>query len=99
MEKEFWTLAEAAEYVGLKRATLYNYMDDLGLKAQKYGRNRRKYLTLAEVERLKEYKDTPWKVKVETRKEDEATDKREAVNVVPPALSLKQKPQNTDTRL
>lgn len=71
-EKEYLTLQEAAEYAGLKRATIYNYLNDLGIKPVKFGRDRRAYIALAEAKRLREYKQTPWKVKVETRKEKDA---------------------------
>ncbi len=71
-EKEYLTLQEAAEYAGLKRATIYNYLNDLGIKPQKFGRDRRAYISFADAKRLKEYKETPWKFKVETRKKDDA---------------------------
>ncbi len=68
-EKEYLTVQEAAEYAGLKRATIYNYLKDLGIKPQPFGRNRRHYISREEAKRLKEYKETPWTVKVERRKE------------------------------
>ncbi len=71
-EKEYMTLVEAASYANIKRATIYNYLNDLGIKPQKFGRDRRAYISLADAKRLKEYKATPWKVKVETRKSEEA---------------------------
>lgn len=69
-EKEYLTLQEAAEYAGLKRATIYNYLNDLGIKTRRFGRDKKAYITLAEAKTLKEYKETPWKVKVKTRKEE-----------------------------
>ncbi len=71
-DKEYLTLVEAAEYAGLKRATIYNYLNDLGIKPEKFGREKRKYISMADAKRLKEYKETPWKVKVEKRKEKDA---------------------------
>lgn len=71
-EKEYMTLYEAAQYAGLKRATIYNYLNDLGIKPQKFGRDRRAYISLADAKRLKEYKETPWTVKKETRKDKDA---------------------------
>lgn len=62
-KKEFVTLQEAAAYTGIKRATIYRYLEDLGIKPQKFGRDRHAYISLVEAERLKEYKETPWKVK------------------------------------
>jgi excisionase family DNA binding protein len=67
-EKEFMTLEEASAYTGIKRATIYNYLNDLGIEPKKFGRSRRKYLPLADVKQLKEYKESPWKFKVDTRK-------------------------------
>lgn len=69
-EKEYMNLEEAAEYAGLKRATIYNYLNDLGIKPTKFGRDRRAYLSLDEAKRLREYKQTPWKAKVERRKNE-----------------------------
>ena len=66
-EKEYLTLDEAAELLGIKRATFWNYMDDLGIESHKFGRDRRRYLSREEVNRLKEYKESPWKFKVKTR--------------------------------
>ena len=71
-EKEYMTLQEVAEYANIKRATIYNYLIDLGIKPQKFGRDRRAYVSLEEAKRIKEYKETPWKVKVETRKDKDA---------------------------
>jgi predicted DNA-binding transcriptional regulator AlpA len=59
-EKEYMTLAEAAQYIGMKRASIYNYMKDLKIKPIKFGRDRRKYVSLADVKRMKEYKAKPW---------------------------------------
>ncbi len=70
-EKEYMTLEEAATFTGIKRATIYNYLHDLDIETFKAGRSRRSYITLADAKRLKEYKESPWKIKVETRKEKE----------------------------
>ncbi len=61
-EKEYMNLAEAAQYIGVKRASIYNYMHDLKITPTKFGRDRRKYLALADVKRLKEYKEKPWSI-------------------------------------
>lgn len=71
-EKEYVTLIEAAEYADIKRATIYNYLNDLNIKPVKFGRDRRAYISMADAKRLKEYKETPWKVKVEKRKVKDA---------------------------
>lgn len=67
-EQEYVTLHEAADNAGIKRATIYNYVYDLGIKTKKFGRDRRAYITSEDAQRIKEYKETPWRVKVETRK-------------------------------
>lgn len=59
-EKEYLTLEEAAEYVSRNRATVYNYIRDLGLKTQKFKRDRRVYLAIADVKRIKEAIEKPW---------------------------------------
>lgn len=68
MTKEYLTLVEASEFAGIKRATIYNYLNDLGIATLRVGRDRRAYISLADAKRLKEYKEKPWKVRVETRK-------------------------------
>lgn len=59
-EKEYLTFEEAAEYTGKKRATLYNYVKDLGIKTHKFKRDRRAYLALEDVKRIRETKEKPW---------------------------------------
>lgn len=60
-EKEWMTLEEAAEYIGVARASVYNYMNDLNITTRKFGRDRRGYISLADVKRMKDYKENPWK--------------------------------------
>jgi excisionase family DNA binding protein len=69
--EEFMTLDEAADYVGIKRATFYNYMEDLKIRSVKFGRDRHGYLSRDDVMRIKEYKESPWKFKVTTRQRKE----------------------------
>lgn len=59
-EREFLTFEEAAQYVGVKRSTIYNYVEELGLKIHKFRLDRRSYLSRADVERIKEVKEKPW---------------------------------------
>ena len=68
-EKEYMTLEEAAQYIGVKRATLYNYMNALEVKAKPMGPDgRRKFLALADVKKLKAYKEQPWTVEIAEEK-------------------------------
>jgi len=58
-EKEFLTFEEAAEYIGIKRATLYNYVNELGIETHKFRLDRRSYLAIADVKHIKEIKEKP----------------------------------------
>jgi len=69
-ENEYMALEEAAAYIGVKRATIYNYLNDLGIQTFSAGRDRRAYITRADAEQLKAYKQTPWKFKVKLRKKE-----------------------------
>jgi excisionase family DNA binding protein len=64
-EKEWMTLDEASDYIGVGRATVYNYMKDLHITTRRFGRDRRGYLALADVKRMKDYKENPWKVELD----------------------------------
>ncbi len=72
-EQEYMTLSEASKYAGIKRATIYNYLNDLNIKTFKAGRSHQAYITTADAQKLKEYKASPWKFKVEMRKRKEDT--------------------------
>ena len=68
--KEYLTLEEAAEYIGKSRATLYNYMTRLGIKARHFDFDKKQaFLSIEEVERIKNVKSAPWKA--ETAKEEQ----------------------------
>ncbi len=60
LEKEFMTLEEAAQFIGMKRASLYNYIKDLDIQTHKFKRDRRVYLSMADVKRIRLYKEQPW---------------------------------------
>lgn len=57
---EYMTLDEAAESLGVKRATIYNYIKALGIKTHKFKLSRSTYLAKADVERMREAKEKPW---------------------------------------
>ncbi len=67
MDKEYMTYEEAARYVGIGRASIYNYINALHIKPQRFGRDRRKYIASVDVERMKVFKETPWKVAEQSR--------------------------------
>lgn len=59
-EKEYMTLEETADFIGKKRATVYNYIKDLDIKTHKFKRDRRAYISLADAKRIKEAQEKPW---------------------------------------
>ncbi len=60
MEKEYMTLEEVADYIGKKRATVYNYVKALSIKTHKFKRDRRAYISLQDAKRIKEAQEKPW---------------------------------------
>ena len=59
-EKEYLTLAEVGDYVGVKKASLYYYLNMLEIKTHKFNLDKRAYISLADAKRIKEIKDKPW---------------------------------------
>lgn len=59
-EKEYLTYEEAADYLGVGRSTLYTWAKDLGIQAKKFKRDKRRYLAIADVKRIKEIREKPW---------------------------------------
>jgi len=59
-EKEYLTLAEVAGYVGVKRASLYYYINALEIEMHKFNLDRRSYISQADAKRIKEVKEKPW---------------------------------------
>jgi len=59
-EKEFLTYKEAMGYLGCKRSTLYSLITDLDVPTYKFKRDKRRYLALADVKRLKQLREKPW---------------------------------------
>lgn len=68
-EKEYLTVEEAAEELGVTRATVYNYMKDLNITTRRFGRDRRGYLSRGDVGTMRDYKENPWKYDVRPRSE------------------------------
>lgn len=58
--KEYLTYEETMDYLGIKRATLYNYVNDLGIETHKFKRDRRRYLAYKDVQRIEQVKERPW---------------------------------------
>ena len=58
--REYLNYEEAEDYLGVQRATLFNYINDLELETHKFKRDRRRYLAIADVKRIEEVMDKPW---------------------------------------
>ncbi len=50
--REYLDYQETADYLGVKRATLYNYVNDLNIQTHKFKRDRRRYIAIGDVKRL-----------------------------------------------
>ncbi len=59
-EKEYVTYAEAMEMLGVKRSTLHTMITDLRVPYHKFKYDKRRYLALADVKRLKQIREAPW---------------------------------------
>lgn len=72
MEKEYFTYEEALEELGIKRSTLYTMITELGIKPHKFKYDKKRYLAVNDIKRIKEIRKHPWKteVKPETPIED-----------------------------
>jgi predicted DNA-binding transcriptional regulator AlpA len=60
-KKEYLTIEETAQAIGVKRSSVYHYLKHLGIKPQKFKLNRNKYISAVDVERIKQAKAEPWK--------------------------------------
>lgn len=58
--KEYMTLDEAAEILGLNRATVYRWAQRLKVKTHRFIGSRRTYLAAGDVERIKAAHESPW---------------------------------------
>ena len=59
-QKEYYTIEEAAKIVDRNRATIYNRMKLLGIKAHKFNMDRKAYITAEELNQIKEVIEKPW---------------------------------------
>lgn len=58
--REYLDYAETGDYLGMKRATLFNYINSLDIQTHKFKRDRRRYLAMADVKRIEEVIAKPW---------------------------------------
>lgn len=66
-EKEYFTYDEAMQYLGVKRSTLYTIVTDLDIQTHKFKRNKRRYLALQDVKRIKQIREKPWTADIESK--------------------------------
>jgi excisionase family DNA binding protein len=71
-EKEYLTYEEAMEMLGIKRSTLHTMITDLQIPYHKFKYDKRRYLALADVKRLKQIREAPWTAGEKTQEESVA---------------------------
>ena len=52
------TIEQVISAVGVSKASLYNYMNFLGIQRQKFPFDRRSYVSKSDVERIKQFVET-----------------------------------------
>jgi excisionase family DNA binding protein len=77
-QKDYLTYEEAAEYIGCKRSTLYSLVSDMGITTHKFKYDKRRYLTRADVERIKEIREKPWLAGPDEERQSEEEPERPA---------------------
>jgi hypothetical protein len=55
--------AEACDYLGIKRATLYKYMTTLNIQGEKFELERKYYIAIADARLIERVIEEPWTVK------------------------------------
>jgi excisionase family DNA binding protein len=61
MEKEYLTYEEALKELGIKRSTLYTMITELGIKSHKFKYDKKRYVAVADIKRIKKIREQPWK--------------------------------------
>lgn len=61
-KKDYLTIEETASAIGVKRSSVYHYIKLLDIERHKFKLNRNKYISIVDVERIKQAKAEPWKV-------------------------------------
>lgn len=59
--QDYITLSQAAQELGIKRASIYYYLKALNIEPQRYRFHKQSYITRDDFERIKTIKDQPWK--------------------------------------
>ena len=58
--KAYLDYEEAADYLGIKRATLYNYVTTLKIETHKFKLDKKRYIAIADVKRIEQVMEEPW---------------------------------------
>jgi uncharacterized protein YpbB len=64
-DKQYLTLKEVAELVGVKRTTLYYYIKELEIKTYKFKFDSHAYMSKADAQKIIEIKQKPWELQQE----------------------------------
>ena len=72
MEKEYFTYEEALKELGIKRSTLYTMITELGIKPRKFKYDKKRYLAVNDIKRIKEIRENPWKAEENKEKAPES---------------------------
>jgi len=67
-DKEYLTYEEAMDYLGIKRSTLYTLITELNITTEKFKLDKKRYLSIASVKKIKEVRDKPWLLNKEREK-------------------------------
>jgi hypothetical protein len=77
-KKDYLTIEETAQAIGVKRSTVYHYLKHLNIKSHPFPLTHKKYIAAADVERIKQAKAEPWKVEIAEGAKREITERDEA---------------------
>ena len=64
-KKEYFTIDEVAQELGIHRTSVYPYLNQLHIQRRKFKLGRHLYISAADFERIKEAKEQPWKAEEE----------------------------------
>lgn len=79
MEKEYLTYEEALKELGIKRSTLYTMITELGIKPHKFKYDKKRYLAVADIKRIKEIREKPWKAEEGKEKTPETSTEKKPI--------------------
>jgi len=61
-KREYLTIDEAAQELGIHRTSVYPYLNELHIKRYKFKLSRHFYISAADFERIKEARAKPWTI-------------------------------------